>query len=217
MTPRLIIDATAGGCSRRVPVVVLLLVLAALLSACGGKHRASLLTSSATSHGPRGVAVGCSSAVYGDLAAGWRSPRQGAVIVGPIAWPYLSTYSKARPSSFASSHGLAPAVKALAVVNPGAQVTVSVPASERHRLSLDYTSVQPRAQTGNAVFRISDGASAITFTPCPGAQTQFAGGFIASGAQYAALDVETAGNPTLVRRYIALGVPRRSCTSARES
>ena len=120
-----------------VPLLAALTVIALTVAGCGQDHAATAARSGpstaprSATHDPRGVAVGCSSAVAGDLAAGWRSPRQGTVIAGPIAWPYLGMLSKARPSSFASSHGLAPATKALAVVNPGRDVTVSIPAGER--------------------------------------------------------------------------------------
>lgn len=168
-----------------------------------------------TANGGRSVVVACASAVYGQLAAGWRSPRQGALVAGPIAWVALSRVLPGSKSMYAPSHGLAPAVKALAVVNPGRGVTVSVPVGERGRLSLDYTSIAPRSQK-QGLFRVSDGASVVKFKPCPAAQypggrTQFAGGFIVSGAQCAELDIQPVGSPTRTRRNVSFGTPPRSC------
>lgn len=186
-----------------------LAVIALVLSGCGGSKHAHVVTTA------NGVVVGCASAVYGQLAAGWRSPRHGALVAGPIAW-VIGFVGHQPSSAYAPSHGLAPGVKALAVVNAGPGVTVSVPAGERNRLSLDYTDVQPRSPAGGAAYRVSDGASA--FRPCargqglvgPDGRTQFAGGFIVSGAQCAELDIQPVASTVRMRRYIPFG---RSCST----
>lgn len=154
---------------------------------------------------PRRVVVGCANTVSGQLGRNWRSGRAGTVVAGPLAWVYLRR--NINPMAINRSHF----IQALAVVNPGQRTTVTIPARERTRLSLDYTSVQPRSR-----FRVSQGASSVTFKPCPnppqlevaGRFSQFAGGFIVSGPQCAEVDVKPAFNPRIIRRYLPLG---RSC------
>ena len=201
-----------------ITVVVALGVLVASLSGCDGDNHPSPLGEGTGRPGGgeagRAVVVGCKRAVYGPLGGNWRSPGQGTVVAGPIAWVGLFGYAREQPPwTYQPRRGLAPAVKALAVVNPGRAVTVSVPPAERGRVSLDYTYIQPRAQTaGGSLFRVSDGASAVTFKPCPptiwpGGRTQFAGGFIVQGAQCAEVDIQVAGSRTRMRRYIPFGTP----------
>ena len=159
------------------------------------------------------------------MASGWRSPANGTLVAGPLAWPYLrhlATDAGApfpHPASYAPTHGLAPSVKALVLVNAGTSVRVSIPASERGRLSLDYTYIQTLRSLNNGEYlRVADGASQVTFRACargPGVgPTQFAGGIIVAGAQCARIDIYTsAGNRPLVRQ-IPFGVPGRTCPAA---
>jgi hypothetical protein len=158
--------------------------------------------------------------VYGRLGPDWRSSRAGALVAGPIAWVALGSVRPGQASSlYAPSRGLAPFVKGLAVVDPGQPVKVSVPAREQNRLSLDYTHIEPRSerpQTDQQLLRVSDGASTVTFKPCPrdawpDGRTQFAGGFIVSGAQCAELDIQTVGSANRLRRYLAFGTQTRTC------
>lgn len=139
--------------------VSVLLVLAALLSACGGGELASKAVSTAT-HGGRSVVVGCRSAVYGELAADWRSPRQGALVAGPIAWPYLSQVVRLPASMDAQSHDLAPFVKALVVVDPWPRCHPGHPQQRARPPVLDYTRLPAQRVP------VADGASAVTFRPC---------------------------------------------------
>ncbi len=144
-----------------------------------------------------GVVVSCSQTVSGQLAHGWRNARTGTVTVGPLAWVYLR---HANPAAINRSHF----IQALAVVDPGHAVTVSIPRGERTRLSLDYTSVAPRSR-----FYLRQGSGSVTFRPCSGSpgQVQFNGGFIVSYAQCAEVDVQVAGEKTTIRRDIPLGRP----------
>jgi hypothetical protein len=92
---------------------------------------------------------------------------------------------------------------------------VVIPASERARLSLDYTSVPPRDAREN-LFRVADGASQVTFKACSpgygyGPQTPFAGGFIVAGAQCARIDIYISASTRPIQRQIPFGVSARSC------
>jgi hypothetical protein len=156
----------------------------------------------------RSVVVGCKRAVYGQLGRHWRDPKS-TLVAGPLALASLLGYVRRAPAStYDSSHGLAPQIKALAVVDAGRAVRLSVPARERDRLSLDYTYVHSVAGTDK--YRVSAGASNVTFKPCaasryPGGRTQFAGGFIVKGAQCAEIDVQPLGSPTATRRHVPFG------------
>jgi hypothetical protein len=136
------------------------------------------------------VIVGCDHTVSGTLPAGWRSAGYGTVVTGPIAWVFLSQDA---PHAVITHTQL---IEALAVVNPGRDVTVSVPSSERRQLALDYTDVSPRRQ-----FRLADGASTVTFRPCPGpvGHAQFLGGFILTRGRCAEIDIHVAGRAS--KRY----------------
>ena len=146
------------------------------------------------------------------LPPGWRSTSAGTIVAGPIAWLYLG---RAGPHlvDLTPRDGFAPAVKAMVEVTGGAIGRVVIPANERARLSLDYTSVPPR-DARQDLFRVADGASQVTFKACSpgfGSPTQFAGGFIVAGAQCARVDIYTSANGLPIRRQIPFGVPAHSC------
>jgi hypothetical protein len=98
----------------------------------------------------------------------------------------------------------------LALVSPGAVVTLTVPPAERHVISLAYRpGVVPSAVAG--------GDAAVTFHACasqPGAQpgfagwTQFNGGIVVAGARCGRLVVASAGS---VASSMVLAFGRRSC------
>lgn len=192
----------AGAVGFALALVVCAAVAAPLLAIHSGATSAPQPQTRPT--GSSRVIVGCRHTVSGALSRDWRSSRAGTIVAGPIAWVYLR--QAANTVALKRGHF----VKALAVVNPGQDVTVTVPRRERARLSLDYTSIAPRSR-----FRLSDGSSSVTFKPCPnppqldvaGGLSQFAGGFIVSGPQCAEVDVQAQGAATPVRRYIALGRP----------
>lgn len=149
------------------------------------------------------VVVDCADTVSGQLASGWHSPRSGTVVAGPISWLYL------RQNADRVAISKSRFVEALAVVEPGRGVTVSIPTGERGRLALDYTDVAPRRR-----FYLSQGASSVTFRPCagPAGKTQFEGGFIVARAQCAEVTIQPVGTATRFRRFIPLG---RSCRARR--
>lgn len=190
----------AGAAAFAVALVVCAAVAVPLLATHSGTTAAHQSTT--TPPASHGAVVGCQNAVYGKLARGWRGKRSGTITVGPIAWVYLR--GAGNPAAIHRSHF----IQALAVVNPGPDVIVSIPPSERSRLALDYTTVAPRSR-----FYVSQGVSSVAFQPCPrlthgaGFSRQFDGGFIVAGPQCAEVDVRVAGNPTTMRRDLPLGRP----------
>jgi hypothetical protein len=167
--------------------------------------------------GSQSVSLGCSTSAPGsvDLSA------PGAVVGGPIAWPVLRQYASHLPSAHYLVHrGLAPGIKALVAVRSGRVVRVVIPATERARLSLDYTFLPPRATIAHfAYFRVSDGASQVTFRACApssgnGPETPFAGYFIVAGTQCGVIDIYTSASAVPIRRQIPFGVSKRSCPAA---
>jgi hypothetical protein len=151
--------------------------------------------------GGKGVVVGCQRTVYGRLPRDWQSTQAGTAVIGPIAWVGLAR--AVNPAAINRSHF----IEAPAVVSRGEEVTVSIPSSERNRVSLDYTNVGPRSR-----FYLSQGASSVTFKPCLGATHHpaglgrvFEGGFIVSGPQCARVDVVLASTTTYRRQQSAGG------------
>lgn len=169
--------------------------------------------------GTQSVTLGCAASVLGQTVPGWLSPSNGTLVAGPIAWPVLRRYAASLPAAaLAPRDGLALAVKALVGVATGTVVRVSVPTSERTRLSLYYITADPRNAAG--YYRVVDGERDVTFDACapgPGVArtTQFAGYFIVAGAQCARIDVYTTASPQPLRRQIPFGVPQRSCPATR--
>jgi hypothetical protein len=191
--------ATAGVATVVVAVAISVAVAVPLLQARSrptGRHQGA-----AGHNRSNSVVVGCGRSVSGRLPAGWRTSRHGTVVAGPITWLYL-----VRNANRAAIHR-AHFVQALAVVEPGRAVTVSILPSERGRLSLDYTDNSPRAR-----FRVSQGTAAVTFKPCPGpaGRTQFNGGFIIAGPRCAGVAIQPAGESEGVR-FIPMG---RACPVA---
>ncbi len=153
--------------------------------------------------------IGCAQSVYGPLH-GWQNAPT-TIVAGPVAWPFFE--ASQRSAFYGGHNGLAVSVKALLLVKPGRTATLRIPASERTRLALLYGSRPPRAEWHGAEwYRVSDGAAAITFKACrPGSAgwTQFAGAFLARGAQCAVVEVRASGSTRWLRRRILLG--RRTC------
>lgn len=139
----------------------------------------------------------CADTVSGRLPSDWHRQRHGTVITGPITWLYLLANGHQIGRRFRYPEGLA-------VVNPGRAVTVTVPSSERGRLSLDYTSVDPSGPY--------HGVSSVTFKPCPGraGQTQFDGRFFVARPQCAELYIKPAHESTGVS-FVPFG---RKCAAA---
>ncbi|HEY5197490.1 MAG TPA: hypothetical protein VIJ51_10740 [Solirubrobacteraceae bacterium] len=173
--------------------------------------------------GSQAVAIGCATTVFSPGQTWpnhWPRPLVNTIVAGPIAWPgilALATDAAGRggppATTYAPRHGLAFAQDNLAAVTDGAVVTLSIPADERQRLSLDYTYIPPRA---DGRFQVADGASQVTFRGCsPGSNdapsSLFEGGFIVAGAQCAQIDVYVRPTSRPLVRRIPFGVPRRSC------
>ena len=127
----------------------------------------------------------CGTDVYGTLAEGWRDD---AFVAGDLALvgllgmadPFFSEGFEPRDGQYLGQ-------KVLAVIEPGAVVTVVVPEAERQHLSLLYN---PSNWTNNNLYSLSDGDGATTFVACTQErETQFNGAFIVAGARCAALDL----------------------------
>jgi hypothetical protein len=192
-----------------------------LLSACTGASRGvSPSPSSASSEistpapSPTGLFVRtCEASVYGDLGKGW---RKHALVVGAIAFVGLPGVARAPRSDFASLEDGFRSVKALAVVNEGADVTVSVSSEDQAHVSLLY---DPASFKDLNSYQIADGEAVVTFQPCSSGEspfgvqgpTQFNGGFIVDGPQCATLEVRAATGPAK-RVDVAFG--RGTCASS---
>jgi hypothetical protein len=191
----------AGRRRRRWQSALAAAALAVALAACTSETPAGRAAASITAAavpttaapGPPGTFVRtCESSVYGDLGAGWRAR---SVVVGPLAVVALRDAATQPASDFRRRHGRYQGLKALAVVETGATVTLTVPATERRHLSLLYDPATWDEVNG---YRIADGDTAVTFRSCPPAQTppgaggtQFNGGFLVDGPRCAALEVST--------------------------
>jgi len=191
------------------------MALGALVVACA---TAACTHGSAGSAGARPVARsraaaaytrGCGQAVGGTLPARWR--RSGVVLGSLALYSFGQVTDRGRTSRLVAST-LTPGreVKLLALVRPGAVVTLTVPPAERRVISLAYRpGVIPSAMAG--------GDAAVTFHACasqPGEQpgfpgwTQFNGGIVVAGARCARLVVASPGS---VPASMVLAFGRRSC------
>jgi len=190
----------------------------ALLAACtgaGAPEGASPIPSPAPSEvsttipSPAGYYVRtCEQKVYGELGKGWRDR---SVVVGPIAFVALPFAATAPAREFAPDKDGFRSVKALAVVDRGTEVTVSVPPDERGHVALLY---DPEVFNSR---QMADGDTAVTFRACPRGDrsfpgpTQFNGSFIVDGPQCATLEVRVGDGP-LRRVDVAFGT--RTCAGS---
>ncbi|HYT81058.1 MAG TPA: hypothetical protein VEQ37_17735 [Actinomycetota bacterium] len=190
----------------------------ALLAACtgpgtpeGGSPSRSPAPSevSTTTLSPTGYYVRtCEQKVYGDLGKDWRDR---SVVVGPIAFVGLPFAATAPRREFVPDKDGFKSVKALAVVDRGTEVTVSVPRDDRGHLALLY---DPEAFNSR---QIADGDTEVTFRACPKGDpsfpgpTQFNGSFIVDGPQCATLEVRV-GDGLLRRVDVSLG--RGTCAGS---
>jgi len=151
--------------------------------------------------------------VYGDLGKGW---RKSALVVGAVAFVGLAGEATARRSDFAPLEDGFRSVKALAVVNEGADVTVSVFPEDQIHVSLIY---DPAFFKDLNSYQIADGETAVTFQSCSSGEppfgvrgpTQFNGGFIVDGSRCVTLNVVNAASGLLKRANVAFG--RGTCAS----
>ncbi len=175
-------------------------------AACGATS-ASSTTRSFTATQTTLAVRSCKTAVYGQLAHGWRSSPE-TVRAGDISLLYGRSYRDAPARQFRGSGSGAslryPSQKLLVVVDRGATVTVEIGLADRGRASLQYQPAIP-----DPPYRVSQGTTAVEFERCPHASTQFNGGFIVAGARCVELDVHHQGK--LTRAWIPFGTGRQPC------
>lgn len=164
----------------------------------------------ARSRGAAAYSRGCAHAVGGTLPAGW---RRSGVVAGSLAlFSFGEVTHEGRTSPLAAST-FAPrrALKMLALVRPGAVVTLAVPPAERRVISLGY-------RPGVVPSAVAAGDAAVTFHGCaaqPGEQsgfpgwTQFNGSITVAGARCARLVVASPGS---VPASVVLAFGRRRCS-----
>jgi hypothetical protein len=140
--------------------------------------------------------------VYGDLGKGW---RRDSFVIGPVAFVGLPRVTTAPRSDFAPLEDGFRSVKALAVVDEGSDVIVSVAPEDRSHVALLY---DPASFKDVNSYQIADGEPAVRFQPCSAGTspfggkgpTQFNGGFIVDGPRCASLVVqESTGAPREVK------------------
>ena len=106
-------------------------------------------------------------------------------------------------------------IKALAVVDAGARVTLAVPEAERRAPlpPLRLRAAQDRAATfGSPTAPRRCALSLVRRSGrYPGRQTQFNGGFFVRGAHCAAIEVWAEGRTDPRRRWLPFGIEDRSC------
>ena len=183
--------------------------LLALMTAAGTGCTASPTPSPATPPpAPQGYVRPCASSVWGEL--GPVTARTDA-LAGPIAFIGLNGDSPLTPSH----DGKYNAIKVLAVVKQGWQVTVSVPAPERGNAALLYN---PNAFSPGPPYPFSAGEPVVTFPNCGGthnswsAGTQFNGGLLVRRPMCMHLDITAIHGPARLTRQIAVPLgPGASC------
>jgi hypothetical protein len=146
-----------------------------------------------------------------------------SVTVGPLSlYSFGSIKANGRQSSVPASRleavgsGRYRLQKLWAILQPGRQVTVSVPSAERRVLSLGYDPALWNRGGWNGTARVIRGETSVTFQACPRKQAQgspplivYDGGVIAAGAQCARLDILARGWRKPREVVVALG--RRRC------
>ena len=125
----------------------------------------------------------CNSAVFG------QPNTRDALRIGPLR--LIGTGQPLARSTFEERHGRYPAIKVLAVVAGRNDVTVTVPLTQRDSLFLLYNPAAPRNRWG---FRVAEADAQVRFKACPGADPQYDGGFLSSGARCVELEVESASS-----------------------
>ena len=183
--------------------------LLALITAAGAGCTASPTPThpAPSRHAPspalQGYVRPCASSVWGEL--GPVTPRTDA-IAGPIAFMGLNGYSQAAPRQLPAHGGKYTAVKVLAVVKAGWQVTVTVPGSERGNAALLYN---PDAFSPGPTYPLSAGEPVVTFPNCGGTQsswgagTQFNGELLVRRPMCVHLDITAVRGSARLTRQIA--------------
>ena len=149
----------------------------------------------------------CDTSVYGDLGSDW---RKGGLAAGPLTFVGLGSVGSAAADDFAPHAGRYRSIKALAVVDQGADVTVSIATADLGHAALIY---DPSSIRDDGLYAVNDGESAVTFRSCAKGQknalgyagpTQFNGGFVVDGPRCLAVDVVASGRPPQ-RLVISMG------------
>ena len=120
-----------------------------------------------------------------------------------------AAYRERRPERFLPDSEL----KALAVVDAGARVTLAVPEAERERISLLYDARLRR--TSSVRFRACSRSGEYPGPGGYGSRDQFNGGFFVRDAHCAAIEVWTEGSTSPIRFRLPFGVEVRSCEPGR--
>jgi hypothetical protein len=124
----------------------------------------------------------CGSAVFG-------TPNlRNAITIGPLVLVGVPQAAGLDRRAFEPHDGRFQAIKVLAVVPGPADVTVTVPSSQRGSVALLY---DPAARANRYGFRFSSGDPRVTFASCGGTETQYNGGFLATRPVCVRLEVES--------------------------
>jgi hypothetical protein len=192
---------------RRAAASCLVLWVLAMVPAAWGATSASSTARSFTATQTTLALRSCKTAVFGQLAHGWRSSPS-TVRAGVVSFLYGRSYRNAPVRQFRGSGSDVslryPGQKLLVVVDRGATVTVEIGLEDRGRASLQYQPAIP-----DRPCRVSQGTTAVEFEGCPHASTQFNGGFIVAGPRCVELDVHHQGK--LTRDWIPFGTGQQPC------
>ena len=156
----------------------------------------------------------CQSQVAGYLGEDWRDR---SLVIGPIAFVGLPGAATRPRREFAPlADGGFVSVKALVVVDRGAEVTVIIPSlTERAHIALLY---DPAAFKDFNSYQLHEGETSVIFHAChkggslSSDPTQFNGSFIVDGTQCVTLNVVNGASGLLKRVNIAFG--RGTCASS---
>jgi hypothetical protein len=189
-------------------VALLALVTAAAAGCTAGPTPGSAPSRHTPSPTLQGYVRPCASSVYGELGP---VTARHDVIAGPLAFIGLNNYARLAPSQLRANGGKYFALKVLAVVKQGWQITVSVPGSQRGDAALLY---DPDAMPSGPPYAFSAGEPAVTFPNCGGTQgswdagTQFNGGLLVRGPMCVDLDIAAVSDATRLTWKIAASVGR---------
>jgi hypothetical protein len=150
----------------------------------------------------------CGSAVYGQLAKNWRRTAITSGAISFVQGKYFAQWSRSSLAPVRAGTDRYRAQKVLAIVDPGATVTLIVPAVERQHFALLYD----LSKLSQPARRVSSGEWKVTFHACRSQPTDgftngFNGGFIVAGPRCVVLDMYTRGKGQQ-RLALPLGVAR---------
>jgi hypothetical protein len=139
-----------------------------------------------------------------------RNYRQRALVLGPVAFGNLRTYTAQQPlpGGAAGRYG---AYEVIAIVRAGAQPIVSLPRSEWSSVGLLYA---PSKFRDDGLYRIGDLDQAVRFKACRSPRfnhgvSQFDGGFVVAHKQCVHFEVRTGIGRTYEGEFPAAAACRR--------